>query len=252
MTPAGGAAAPGMAGAADRLAAAYAAHRYAVLFYMVLATLGLAPVLTALHFSADLLQILLAFTLLIAVLDVPGQRWRRALIALAAVVIALRVVPASAVGTQIPVTALIVGTGIALLAAASAMRFALRGRRVGAEHIYAALSAYLLAGQFFGVLYWAIAGAWPGSFAESGAPLAPAALPLSTAMYFSFVTLATLGYGDVVPRTDMARGLAVLEAVGGQLFIAVTIARLVGARLQAPEADADQSSQSSSRSLRGR
>jgi voltage-gated potassium channel Kch len=46
------------------------------------------------------------------------------------------------------------------------------------------------------------------------------------------VTLATLGYGDVVPRTEVARGLAVLEAVGGQLCIAVTIARLVGAQLQ--------------------
>jgi hypothetical protein len=43
------------------------------------------------------------------------------------------------------------------------------------------------------------------------------------------VTLATLGYGDVVPKSDVARGLAVLEAVGGQLYIAVTIARLVGA-----------------------
>ena len=45
--------------------------------------------------------------------------------------------------------------------------------------------------------------------------------------------LATLGYGDVVPRTEVARGVAVLEAVGGQLYVAVTIARLVGAQLQA-------------------
>ena len=47
------------------------------------------------------------------------------------------------------------------------------------------------------------------------------------------MTLATLGYGDVVPRTELARGVAVLEAVGGQFYVAVTIARLVGAQLQA-------------------
>ena len=48
-----------------------------------------------------------------------------------------------------------------------------------------------------------------------------------SAIYFSFVTLATLGYGDIVPRTDVARGLAIVEGVGGQLFLAVMVARLV-------------------------
>ena len=48
-----------------------------------------------------------------------------------------------------------------------------------------------------------------------------------SAIYFSFVTLATLGYGDIVPRTDVARGFAIVEGVGGQLFLAVLIARLV-------------------------
>jgi len=105
-------------------------------------------------------------------------------------------------------------------------------RAVDAEHIYAALSVYLLAGLFFGVLHWAVGIAWPGSFGEASAGGAPAAFPLSTAIYFSFVTLATLGYGDVVPKTEVARGLAVFEAVGGQLYVAVMIARLVGAKLQ--------------------
>jgi len=93
---------------------------------------------------------------------------------------------------------------------------------------------YLLAGLFFGLLHWEIERTWPGSYAESGAST-PASFPLSTAIYFSFVTLATLGYGDVVPKTEVARGLAMLEAVGGQLYVAVTIARLVGAQLQARE-----------------
>ena len=48
-----------------------------------------------------------------------------------------------------------------------------------------------------------------------------------SAIYFSFVTIATLGYGDIVPRSDLARGLTILEGVGGQLFLAVMVARLV-------------------------
>ena len=130
-------------------------------------------------------------------------------------------------------------SGIALIAAASAVRFAVRARVIDAEVIYAALSAYLLAGLFFGVLYWAIGVEWPGSFTEAGAGDAPAGFALSTAIYYSFVTLTTLGYGDVVPKTEMARGLAVLEAVGGQLYMAVMIARLVGSQLQTRAGDGE-------------
>jgi hypothetical protein len=52
-------------------------------------------------------------------------------------------------------------------------------------------------------------------------------LSLTGAIYYSFVMLATLGYGDIVPRSEAARGLAILEAVAGQLSLAVMIARLV-------------------------
>jgi hypothetical protein len=215
------------------LASLYSCHRYAVLFYTLILTLAAAPLLTALRFSGDLLQLFLAFNLLVALTGVPGHRSRTLLIGLAAVVVALRLAPASAVGEGVANAAVVAASGLALVAVVSAIRFALLAPAVDAEHIYAALSAYLLAGLFFGVLHWAIASIWPGSYGDAGA-VGAAGLSLSTAIYFSFVTLATLGYGDVVPRTDLARGVSVLEAVAGQLYIAVTIARLVGARLGAP------------------
>ena len=59
-------------------------------------------------------------------------------------------------------------TVVALLAAASALRFALGARVVDREHLYAALSAYLLAGIFFGVFYWVLERTWSGSFAVPG------------------------------------------------------------------------------------
>jgi hypothetical protein len=97
----------------------------------------------------------------------------------------------------------------------------MRSTSVDAEHLYAALSAYLLAGIFFGNFYWVLQQIWPGTFAVTGD------FSRMSAIYFSFVTLATLGYGDIVPRSDVARGLAIVEGVGGQLFLAVMVARLV-------------------------
>ena len=56
----------------------------------------------------------------------------------------------------------------------------------------------------------------------------PFSLSEITTVYYSFVTLATLGYGDYLPRTDLTRGLATFEVIGGQLFLAVLVARLIG------------------------
>ena len=97
---------------------------------------------------------------------------------------------------------------------------------VDREHLYAGLSAYLLAGIFFGVFYWVLERTWSGSFAIPGEG-AQSNFSLTAAIYYSFVTLTTLGYGDIVPRSEVGRGLAILEAVVGQLYLAVMIARLV-------------------------
>jgi hypothetical protein len=209
---------------------AYGRRRYAILFYTLLVTLGAAPVLAALQFSTNGLQILLVLSLLTALLGVPDQRRRVVLMVLAAVAIGLRAAPTAALGSGLAAGALVVACVVALLAAASALRFAMTSPRVEAEHIYAALSVYLLAGLVFGVVHWAMEQSWPGSLVDTGAT-GSGVFPLSTAIYYSFITLATLGYGDVVARTEMARGVAVFEAIGGQLYVAVLIARLVGARL---------------------
>ena len=50
-------------------------------------------------------------------------------------------------------------------------------------------------------------------------------------MYYSFVTITTIGYGDITPLTSQARSLSLLEAVFGQLYLAVVIARLVGIQI---------------------
>jgi len=164
---------------------------------------------------------LLAANLLAAVLPFRAGKGRSVLLALMILVWLARSVIAWLEHPALSAMTLGIWTVIGLWAAAGALRFAMRAASVDAEHLYAALSAYLLAGIFFGLFYWVLEQSWPGTFAFAGK------LTRMSALYFSFVTLATLGYGDIVPRTDVARGLAIVEGVGGQLFLAVMVARLV-------------------------
>jgi Ion channel len=205
----------------------YIRHRYGVLFFGLLLSLGVSPILDPLGFETSAIEVLLALNLIAAVLALEPGTARR--VALAVLAIALVTRPAAAWLDQgsLSVASLAVWGIVALGTVAGALRFALRGRSVGGEQIYAALSAYLLAGLFFGVLYWAMEQVAPGSL--GGGVSVDGEVRLTSTIYFSFVTLASLGYGDILPLSDPARGLAVVQVVGGQLYLAVMVARLVSA-----------------------
>ena len=218
-------------GGLRELGRAYLRRRYAILFYTLLLTMVVAPVLAAFELKGSLIEFFLAANLLAAVMPVGAGRDRRILLAIITVVWLAR--PATEWFDHPALLAMTLGmwTLIGLFAAAAALRFAMRATLVDAEHLYAALSAYLLAGIFFGNFYWMLQQIWPGTFAVTGD------FSRMSAIYFSFVTLATLGYGDIVPRSDVARGLAIVEGVGGQLFLAVLIARLVSLYTRGKAAD---------------
>jgi voltage-gated potassium channel Kch len=210
--------------ATDRLRVlghAYLRRRYAILFYTLLLTMVAVPLVAAFELKGSLIEFFLAANLLAAVMPVSAGRSRYVLLTVVTIVWLAR--PATVWFDQAALSALTLGmwTLIGLFAAAAALRFAMRATWVDAEHLYAALSAYLLAGIFFGHFYWVLQQISPGTFAVTGD------FSRMSAIYFSFVTLATLGYGDIVPRSDVARGLAIVEGVGGQLFLAVMVARLV-------------------------
>jgi Ion channel len=200
--------------------------RYAILFYSLLLTLAVVPLRKALGFPTGFLELFLAINLLAAVVPIGGRKTRRILLSFLVVVLAMRVSTAWLDQATLVSMNLALWTVVALLAAASALRFALGARVVDLEHLYAGLSAYLLAGVFFGVFYWILERTWSGSFAIPGEG-PQSNFSLTGAIYYSFVTLATLGYGDIVPRSEAARGLAIMEAVAGQIYLAVLIARLV-------------------------
>ena len=95
--------------------------------------------------------------------------------------------------------------------------------------ILVSVSLYFLLGLTWFALYNVINLAEPGSFAEAGKPLT-GITHWSTMLYFSLVTLTTLGYGDIVAVKPTARMIATLEASAGVLYMAITVARLVGAQ----------------------
>jgi len=102
-------------------------------------------------------------------------------------------------------------------------------RDVTVDTIVGAMVTYLLVAVAFTMIFEIIELLQPGSF--SGAPVNAnnhRAELGSSMMYFSLVCITTMGYGDVVPVSNLARPLAVLEGVFGQLYLAVMIARLVG------------------------
>lgn len=90
---------------------------------------------------------------------------------------------------------------------------------VGEQTLFGALCAYLLIGLVFASLYRGVDVATAGPFFSGDRP------PDYT--YFSFVTLSTVGFGDVTPLTAIGRRLTLVEAMAGQVFLATTVARLV-------------------------
>lgn len=102
-------------------------------------------------------------------------------------------------------------------------------RRVGFNVICAALCLYLIIGILWGAIYSTLESLAPGSFAGTLLSEARSRDEISYGLYyFSFVTLSTLGYGDITPQTEGAAALCQAEAVLGQFFAVVLVARLVG------------------------
>jgi hypothetical protein len=203
------------------LLTAYRRRRFAWLFGSLLLTLGAGPTLDALASRYNPLAVLLALNLLAAIGSVAREREMRLPLLLGGGFLVARGLRAAlGLPGMLAFSEGLWVTAMALVTAA-AVRHALRPGVVSSERILAALDAYLLTGLLFGVAYALLDRAWPGSFGAA-TPLGP-----GRAIYFSFVTLATLGYGDVVPVSEPVRGLAIVEAVSGQMYMAVLVARLV-------------------------
>jgi hypothetical protein len=201
-------------------------RRFACLFVTLILTLVAAPVLQALGRNPSLLKGCVALNLVAAVIGTVDEPGFHPLLALAGVALVTMAVSAMAGPGPLLTADQTAWSLVVLLAMASILRTVLRRGPVDSERIWGALSVYLLFGILCGMIYCLCEQAWPGSLAFANRT-AGAELTLRDTIYFSFVTLASLGYGDIAPRAGPVQFVAVVEAITGQLYLIVLVARLV-------------------------
>jgi hypothetical protein len=129
-----------------------------------------------------------------------------------------------AVGSRVisGVVGIIIG-GLLLAAPLAILVRIARHPTVTVETLAGAVDVYLLLGLTFASIYAAVDTLAPPFFVQVAHP------PGSDFVYFSYVTLATLGYGDLTPAGSLGRTLVVMEALSGQVYLVTVVARLVAA-----------------------
>jgi hypothetical protein len=108
---------------------------------------------------------------------------------------------------------------------ADLLHYVLRRDVMTGDKLYGAVAAYILVAVLWAYLHGVTQYFYPGAYAFGGTPKA---LDMTELIYFSFTTLATVGYGDITPALIQSRYLTVLEMVVGVMFVAILIARLTG------------------------
>jgi hypothetical protein len=135
-----------------------------------------------------------------------------------------------------PAFFLVAGLFLIAFVVARLLRFVLRAPSVNVEVLCASISAYLLLGLMWTLAYWLVDRLTPGGAFSFNTNAGTRSMNGFTGFYFSFITLSTVGYGDITPVSRIARWLAAMEAMTGLLYVAVLIARLV-ALYSSPKSD---------------
>ena len=108
----------------------------------------------------------------------------------------------------------------------------IKSREVTTEILSASICVYILIGLTWATLYYIVESLYPGSFVDTdGRALQDG----PDFLFFSYVTLTTVGYGNIEAITNQARSLASLEAMTGQLYLTIMVARLVGLHISKPK-----------------
>ena len=179
-----------------------------------------------------LLQFFLLNTLLVTLWANPSWRTGRGivfgvwLVSVAGSAIALAPLPVHwhrlgrtlEIATTLPLLALL---------AVGILQYIFRNRTLTVDGIFATVTVYLMIAMIFSMLYLLLVVWNPASFNLQVEGMPPQQLQ-SNLLYFSLITLATVGYGDILPVSETARTLAVIEATVGQFYVAVIVAVFVG------------------------
>jgi hypothetical protein len=200
--------------------------RFAMLFILVAFTIALlllvdlASVASGWSEVLSILVTLLTGLMLLVAVSASGAQHR---VVVAARVIVASTVVAASISAFLDAQSATVGVVWVLLIIAApllVLRRILEHTEVTSETLFGAVSVYLLT-AVAGTYVFLLIQAWSRSdfFGTDE--------PTTSFMYFSLVTIATLGYGDIAPATEIPRAASVTLAVAGQMYLVVVVARLV-------------------------
>jgi Ion channel len=220
------------------LAALYLRWRYLVLLAALLLVLVVQPVSFGLSTSPLWFDALLLLVTVALLLSFCADRGRRLAAVAFGVPTGLLSLGGHLLAAQPRDTVVLIGHCLAVAfyfwAAGLIVASLFRRQTLSADSVFGAVCGYLLLGMAWGVLYSMLDTLWPGSF-QVGDRLAEQVRAgdsrIHVFTYYSFITLTTVGYGDVTPVSTPARTCAWLEALTGQFYLAVLVAGLVGALL---------------------
>jgi hypothetical protein len=216
----------------------YRPWRFLVLLVALFLLLVIQPMVKGFSIRGSVFDILYSLVLVAAILSLCQGRWptRPALILGVPALLGrwLAYMLASSGDDVVALTDHFVEILFLGFVAVMILRAILTQGSISLDSIFGAICAYLLLGMAWGSLYSIIEVLQPGSFQATGeladsVELAEARGPVL--IYYSFVTMTTVGYGDITPVSPPARTLSWLEAMMGQFYIAVLVAFLVGIRI---------------------
>jgi len=203
-------------------------RRSKFLFISILMFFVLAPLLEEREIGRLCLILILYATLVSATMELAERR----ILFISAIPIAFSSMVLLLLSHYQPTRLLLIINGVVLAAFLLIVSISLfiylgHGRGSTSSRLTISVSLYFLIGMSWFAIYNVVNSVQPGSIAEAGQPITDVA-HWSTFLYFSMVTLTTLGYGDIIPIRPAARMFTVLEAAAGVLYLAITVARLVG------------------------
>ena len=211
-------------------------RRYLLLLGALLTLLVIEPIASSFGIMGSLFDVLLVFVMVILVLALARDKvWR--------VVACILCIPAAMLsigGHLLPSSAQVVsvtaghaiGALFFVVVAGRIVRSIFTSREVSLDSIFGAICGYLLLGIAWALMYALMHAANPESFQFDDSvrqQMEQGDYGRNVFIYYSFVTLTTVGYGDVTPLSIPARTLSWVEAMTGQLYLAVLIAGLISA-----------------------
>lgn len=207
--------------------------RCTVLLISLVAFFVLYPLLGNTHGGAILLDLFLSTALVLAVRVLRAENQSTFLVALACSIAAIVVAAASHLFhlSQFLPIGHVLALFFYLLTGSALLKSVLDPGPVTSSRLQAATCGYLLIGLGWALVYSTLEHLHAGAFHDptGASPASHTVLAgFPHLIYYSFTTLTTLGHGDVVPVTPLARSLSTLEAITGQLYLALLVARLVG------------------------